>query len=97
MDGKKWGVGYKEKWDCYFIEESGTPGVFYLFEEELKTLQSMVKEGTATLLKTNMNNSQIVTALLDLMCDFRDVIDENCQEEAERLFKIAYELIYSID
>ena len=48
MDGKKWGVGYKEKWDCYFIEESGTPGVFYLFEEELKTLQSMVKEGTAT-------------------------------------------------
>ena len=44
-----------------------------------------------------MNNSQIVTALLDLMCDFRDVIDENRQEEAERLFKIAYELIYSID
>ena len=50
-----------------------------------------------------MNNSQIVTALLDLMSDFRDVIDltgivhENCQEEAERLFKIAYELIYSID
>ena len=48
MDGKKWGVGYKEKWDCYFIQERGTPKVFYLFEEELKTLQSMVKEGTAT-------------------------------------------------
>lgn len=48
MDGKTWGVGYKEKYDCYFIEESGTPNVFYLFEEELKTLQSMVKEGTAT-------------------------------------------------
>ena len=44
-----------------------------------------------------MNNSQIVTALLDLMSDFRDVIDENRQEEAERLFKIAYDLIYSID
>ena len=44
-----------------------------------------------------MNNSQIVIALLDLMSDFRDVIDENRQEEAERLFKIAYELIYSID
>lgn len=48
MDGKKWGVGYKEKWDCYFIEEDGTPDVFYLFEEELKILESMVKEGTAT-------------------------------------------------
>ena len=23
MDGKKWGVGYKEKWDCYFIQERG--------------------------------------------------------------------------
>lgn len=46
---------------------------------------------------SEMNNSQIVTALLDIMSDFRDVIDENCQEEAERLFKIAYELIYSID
>lgn len=44
-----------------------------------------------------MNNSQIVVALLDLMSDFRDVIDENQQEEAERLFKIAYELIFSID
>ena len=44
-----------------------------------------------------MNNSQIVTALLGIMSDFRDVIDENQQEEAERLFKIAYELIYSID
>ena len=44
-----------------------------------------------------MNNSQIVIALLDLMSDFRDVIDENRQEEAERLFKIAYDLIYSID
>ena len=44
-----------------------------------------------------MNNSQIVVALLDIMGDFRDVIDENHQEEAERLFKIAYELIYSID
>ena len=44
-----------------------------------------------------MNNSQIVTALLDLMSDFRDVIDENRQEEAESLFKIAYDLIYSID
>lgn len=44
-----------------------------------------------------MNNSQIVVALLDLMSDFRDVIDENSQEEAERLFKIAYELIYSIN
>ena len=44
-----------------------------------------------------MNNSQIVTALLDLMSDFREVIDENRQEEAERLFKIAYDLIYSID
>lgn len=44
-----------------------------------------------------MNNSQIVVALLDLMSDFRDVIDENCQEEAEILFKKAYELIYSID
>ena len=44
-----------------------------------------------------MNNSQIVTALLDLMSDFRDVIDANCQEAAERLFKIDYELIYSID
>lgn len=48
MDGKKWGVGYKEKWDCYFIQEHGTTDVFYLFEEELETLQSMVKEGTAT-------------------------------------------------
>ena len=48
MDGKKWGVGYKEKWDCYFIEECGTPDVFYLFEEELKTLQNMVKEGIVT-------------------------------------------------
>ena len=46
---------------------------------------------------SEMNNSQIVTALLDLMCDFRDVIDENRQEEAEILFKNAYELIYSID
>ena len=46
---------------------------------------------------SEMNNSQIAVALLDLMCDFRDVIDKNCQEEAERLFKIAYELIYSID
>ena len=46
---------------------------------------------------SEMNNSQIVVALLDLMSDFRDVIDENRQEEAERLFKIAYELIYSID
>lgn len=46
---------------------------------------------------SDMNNSQIVVALLDLMCDFRDVIDENRQEEAERLFKIAYELIYSIN
>ena len=45
----------------------------------------------------DMNNSKIVTALLDLMSDFRDVIDENRQEEAERLFKIAYDLIYSID
>lgn len=44
-----------------------------------------------------MNNSQIVVALLDIMSDFRDDIDENRQEEAERLFKIAYELIYSID
>ena len=42
-----------------------------------------------------MNNSQIVIALLDLMSDLRDVIDENRQEEAEKLFKIAYELIYS--
>ena len=48
MDGKTWGVGYKEKWDCYFIQERGTPNVFYLFEEELKTLHNMVKEGTAT-------------------------------------------------
>ena len=48
MDGKKWGVGYKEKWDCYFIQERGTTNVFYLFEEELKTLQSMVKKGIAT-------------------------------------------------
>lgn len=50
MDGKKWGVGYKEKWDCYFIQERGTrtTEVFYLFEEELKILESMVKEGTAT-------------------------------------------------
>ena len=48
MDGKKWGVGYKEKWDCYFIQERGTPNVFYLFDEELKILQNMVKEGTAT-------------------------------------------------
>lgn len=48
MDGKKWGVGYKEKWDCYFIQERGTPDVFYLFEEELKTLENMVKEGSAT-------------------------------------------------
>lgn len=48
MDGKKWGVGYKEKWDCYFIQERGTPNVFYLFEEELNELQSMVKEGAAT-------------------------------------------------
>ena len=44
-----------------------------------------------------MNNTQIVTAFLDIMSDFRDVIDENCQEEAERLFKIAYKLIYSIE
>ena len=44
-----------------------------------------------------MDNSQIVIALLDIMSDFRDVIDENRQEEAERLFKIAYELIFSID
>lgn len=48
MDGKKWGVGYKEKWDCYFIQERGTSNVFYLFEEELNELQSMVKEGSAT-------------------------------------------------
>lgn len=48
MDGKKWGVGYKEKLDCYFIEECGTPNVFYLFEEELKILEKMVKEGSAT-------------------------------------------------
>ena len=48
MDGKTWGVGYKEKYDCYFIQERGTPNVFYLFEEELKILESMVKEGTAT-------------------------------------------------
>lgn len=48
MDGKKWGVGYKEKLDCYFIEECGTPNVFYLFEEELKILENMVKEGSAT-------------------------------------------------
>lgn len=48
MDGKKWGVGYKEKWDCYFIQERGTSNVFYLFEEELNELQSMVKEGAAT-------------------------------------------------
>ena len=48
MDGKKWGVGYKEKYDCYFIQERGTPNVFYLFEEELKILESMVKEGSAT-------------------------------------------------
>lgn len=47
MDGKKWGVGYKEKWDCYFIQEYGTPYVVYLFEEELNELQSMVKEGSA--------------------------------------------------
>lgn len=46
---------------------------------------------------SEMNNNQIVIALLDLMSDFRDVIDENRQKEAERLFKIAYELIYSID
>ena len=46
---------------------------------------------------SEMNNSQIVVALLELMSDFRDVIDENRQEEAERLFKIAYELIYSIN
>lgn len=46
---------------------------------------------------SEMNNNQIVIALLDLMSDFRDVIDENRQEEAERLFNIAYELIYSID
>ena len=46
---------------------------------------------------SEMNNSQTVVALLDLMSDFRDVIDENRQEEAERLFKIAYELIYSIN
>ena len=45
----------------------------------------------------DMDNSQIVIALLDIMSDFRDVIDENRQEEAERLFKIAYELIFSID
>ena len=44
-----------------------------------------------------MSNSQIVTALLDIMSDLHDVIDENCQEEAERFFKIAYELIYSIN
>ena len=44
-----------------------------------------------------MNNSQIVTALLDIMSDLHDIIDKNCQEEAERLFKIAYELIYSIE
>ena len=44
-----------------------------------------------------MDNSQIVIALLDIMSDFRDVIDESRQEEAERLFKIAYELIFSID
>ena len=44
-----------------------------------------------------MNNSQIVIALLDIMSDLHDVIDENRQEEAERLFKIAYELIYSIN
>ena len=48
MDGKKWGVGYKEKYACYFIQERGTPNVFYLFEEELKILESMVKEGSAT-------------------------------------------------
>lgn len=48
MVGKKWGVGYKAKWDCFFIEEEGTIGVFYLFEEELNELQSMVKEGSAT-------------------------------------------------
>lgn len=48
MDGKKWGVGYKEKWDCYFIQERGTSNVFYLFEEELNELQSMVKEGAVT-------------------------------------------------
>ena len=48
MDGKTWGVGYKEKWDRYFIQERGTTNVFYLFEEELKTLQNMVKEGTTT-------------------------------------------------
>ena len=48
MDGRKWGVGYKEKWNCYFIQECGTPNVFYLFEEELKVLESMVKEGSAT-------------------------------------------------
>lgn len=43
----KWGVGYKEKLDCYFIEECGTPNVFYLFEEELKIMENMVKEGNA--------------------------------------------------
>lgn len=47
MDGKTWGVGYKEKYDCYFIQERGTTNVFYLFEEELKTLKDMVKEGSA--------------------------------------------------
>ena len=44
-----------------------------------------------------MNNSQIVTALLYIMSDLHDVIDENCQEEAEHLFKITYKLIYSIE
>lgn len=48
MDGRTWGVGYKEKWDCYFIQECGTPNVVYLFEEELKILENMVKEGSAT-------------------------------------------------
>lgn len=64
-------------------------------KEKLKKLSSSER-----ILKSNMkdmDNSQIVIALLDIMSDFRDVIDENRQEEAERLFKIAYELIFSID
>lgn len=42
-------------------------------------------------------NRDIATSLLYLLCDFRDVIDDEKMEEAEELFKQAYELISKIE
>lgn len=42
-------------------------------------------------------NSDVATQLLYLLSDFRDVIDEEKKEEANKLFEQAYELIAKIE